>query len=598
MRCCFALVGCFLLVFAADAKDVTIGLNFSGSNLSESGFRPPDTMGTVGPGHIVEMINGRYRVYDKSNGNLQQNVSLNTFWANANAPHAGSFSFDPRVQFDPTVDRYFATSVDNASNANNFLFAVSNSANPLDGWAGFSIDADSDDAQWADFPQMGFSDDTVLVSANMFGLTGDFEINMLVLPKADLLTATPSIANAVLLEDEFAASGFNFSLQPAIDLQGSGRPLRMFTTESSFNDEVNVVQLDNPLTAPSLNVRPSVVVDSYDGPPLADQPGPKVDLDSGGSRTRSAVTLIDDHYYGVHGVDVDGRAALRWYKIDADTLQLASEGVLADDELNLIYGSIAANELGDIVVGFTATSPTTFAGAYAAVGETDSAGNVTFGELLELQAGVSDYEGLSSSGRNRWGDYSATVVDPDDPLTFWTFQEFVSSTDEWSIQISQLTLSIGGDFNDDGDYDCLDVDPLVAEIAAGTNDSAFDLTGDGLVKNDDLDAWLVSAGGINLGAGKVYLRGDANLDGTVDGGDFLVWNDNKFSSLAAWCGGDFNASGNVDGADFLIWNDNKFQSSDVISVPEPAAGWLVAWMLILATAGRRCRKFLTVGFAE
>ncbi|GAH09253.1 unnamed protein product, partial [marine sediment metagenome] len=83
------------------------------------------------------------------------------------------------------------------------------------------------------------------------------------------------------------------------------------------------------------------------------------------------------------------------------------------------------------------------------------------------------------------------------------------------------------------------------------------LTDDGLVDLDDRDTWLAEAGGMNLGPGQAYLLGDANLDGL----DFVDWNDNKFTSLAAWCAGDFNADGVVDGLDFTIWNDNKFQSS-------------------------------------
>jgi hypothetical protein len=134
---------------------------------------------------------------------------------------------------------------------------------------------------------------------------------------------------------------------------------------------------------------------------------------------------------------------------------------------------------------------------------------------------------------------------------------------------------VDGDFNDDGVYDCLDIDALVAEIAMETNGLAFDMTGDGLVDLADRDAWLTEAGAINLGPGKVYLLGDANLDGFVDGLDFIEWNTNKFTSVAAWCAGDFNADGVVDGLDFIIWNANKFQSSDratQIVLPRPSSG--------------------------
>jgi hypothetical protein len=85
------------------------------------------------------------------------------------------------------------------------------------------------------------------------------------------------------------------------------------------------------------------------------------------------------------------------------------------------------------------------------------------------------------------------------------------------------------------------------------------------------------------------LAADANLDGVVDGLDFIVWNATKFTSVAAWCSGDFNANGVVDGLDFVLWNDNKFTSSDGVSaVPEPSTVVvLFAGVLGLAVV-RRC----------
>lgn len=56
---------------------------------------------------------------------------------------------------------------------------------------------------------------------------------------------------------------------------------------------------------------------------------------------------------------------------------------------------------------------------------------------------------------------------------------------------------------------------------------------------------------------------DANLDGVVDGQDFVVWNANKFTPTGKWSQADWNADGVTDGQDFIIWNGNKFQSSDL-----------------------------------
>ena len=138
---------------------------------------------------------------------------------------------------------------------------------------------------------------------------------------------------------------------------------------------------------------------------------------------------------------------------------------------------------------------------------------------------------------------------------------------------------IGPDFSGNGTVGCEDVDGLVAAIVAGANDPTYDITGDTLVNDADLDEWLVQAGAVLNTNGNPILPGDADLDGNVNGADFLVWNDNKFTTNPAWCAGDFDADGNVNGADFLIWNDNKFTSSDVSAVPEPAGMTFLATLV-------------------
>lgn len=128
-----------------------------------------------------------------------------------------------------------------------------------------------------------------------------------------------------------------------------------------------------------------------------------------------------------------------------------------------------------------------------------------------------------------------------------------------------------GDFNSDGVLNLPDIDLLVAEIAAGSNSIFFDLTGDQAVDLDDRDAWLAIAGAANLPSGNSYLLGDANLDGVVDGQDFIAWNAHKFQATARWQDGDFNADGVVDGQDFIVWNASKFQSANslpLLTAPE------------------------------
>ncbi len=155
---------------------------------------------------------------------------------------------------------------------------------------------------------------------------------------------------------------------------------------------------------------------------------------------------------------------------------------------------------------------------------------------------------------------------------------------------------IDADFNNDGMINGADIDLLTMDIANMTNDvGMFDLTGDGSVTLDDVNQWLADAGAANLPSMNPYLIGDANLDGTVDGQDFIQWNSAKFTGTGKWTMADFNADGQTDGQDFIDWNTNKFMSSDSLSaVPEPAMD-VVMLLLVCGGASRGRRLWPPAG---
>ncbi|MEM7314009.1 MAG: reprolysin-like metallopeptidase, partial [Planctomycetota bacterium] len=99
-----------------------------------------------------------------------------------------------------------------------------------------------------------------------------------------------------------------------------------------------------------------------------------------------------------------------------------------------------------------------------------------------------------------------------------------------SFEVNIGGTMVDGDFDDDGDLDCADIDALTMAVAGGSTDLAFDLTGDGVVNFDDVDDWVINEKGT--------LHGDANLDMNVDVGDFAIWNANKFTFGTGWCSGD------------------------------------------------------------
>ena len=189
-----------------------------------------------------------------------------------------------------------------------------------------------------------------------------------------------------------------------------------------------------------------------------------------------------------------------------------------------------------------------------------------------------------ATAANRLGGFDSLTFDTPNALTVVGSLSYSGTSAFLHID----DVEVAGDFDGDLALHCSDIDALVAELASGGMDLQFDLNGDALVNLDDLDQWLADAGELNVGAG--YLYGDANLDGAVDGQDFVAWNAHKFTATPSWCDGDFNADGLVDGQDFIIWNSNKFMASDVshAMVPEPSsAAWaLFAGLGLLATRRR------------
>ncbi len=135
-----------------------------------------------------------------------------------------------------------------------------------------------------------------------------------------------------------------------------------------------------------------------------------------------------------------------------------------------------------------------------------------------------------------------------------------------------------GDFNQDGLWNCDDIDPLSQQIPTGVDELFYDMNGDGLIKRADLDDWLQVGGAQSLVSGLPYLSGDGNLDGIADISDLMIWNSNKFDQGTGWCEGNFTTDGLTDVSDFNVWNANKFTTSPAW-VPEPVVGWQLAWLL-------------------
>ena len=575
-RVLLSAMSVFAVALPAGAQSFTVGADFTGTTRSQSGFIPPDTMGAVGPNHVAELINGRFAVYDRA-GVQSVGISLNSFWSNAGVSHDGSFAFDPRLLYDPFSQRWFACSVDNAAGPNNFLVAVSSSSDPTASWSGFKIDSDGADVRWADFPTLGLNGDALVISANMFPISsGSMRVSMLVVPKADLLAVTPTVANHTLIGN-LTTFGVGTSVHPAVDMDNGSLPLPMLSAFNKVVGQLKRTDMNGPATAPSTGSPTPISVTTRSAPPDAEQPGPKKNLETNDSRFSSSVVIQDGSLWAAHPVNVDGRAAIEWYQIRQSDNVVLQSGLIADDDLAFYYPSISVNDYGDVVIGFSGSSESQYVSTYAAVGDTLS-GVTTFSAPTLLHAGVSDYERLDTINRNRWGDYSATVADPTNPFRFWTFQEYVHATNEWATRITELVVPNRADFDGDFDADADDVDILCANVGGGS--ALYDLDGDADVDADDLTVMIETL--IELVDGRLGTAvGDFNLDGLVNATDLATMNVGFGLTGLGYADGNANCDTFIDATDLAILAANfGYIALSGGSVPEPASLTLLSLVAI------------------
>ncbi|MGH3362840.1 MAG: hypothetical protein ACRDOM_10330, partial [Nocardioides sp.] len=455
----------------------TLGLNIElsrlGGGAGNSGSIPPDTMGAVGPDHIVEMINGNLEIFDKTTGASVEDASLNNFWTNrvGVGPFNAGRVFDPRIVYDPASERWFATVIDDdidadnngtSETSSNLFVGRSDTSDPTGDWDGLTIDADTVGAEeFHDYETLGLDADGV------YSCTQDFQgggnESCYSLPKADLLQAAPTAANLTRFEATPAGlPATSGSWQPALDFGLSDGRAAILGSTGTALQRTDIFGAAGAGATLGTSV-PIAGDPGHAGPPAARQPD---DTDAGDAaetienvapRFVGNVVERGNSLWAAHAVQGSGaNSAIRWYQINESTNTVQQTGLVDDPNRDFHEPSITVNAHGDVVIGYTCSGPTLSPSVCVSLGQT--AGGVTTFQAPEILATGNGYYYRDSctppgcNERNRWGDYSATVVDPVDPCSFWTFQEYVAvggtgdvgpgeaESGAWGTRVSKITF--------------------------------------------------------------------------------------------------------------------------------------------------------------
>ncbi len=429
----------------------------------DTGRFPPDTHGAVGLNHLMVVHNGRVRIQSKA-GSLISNVSLVGFWASL--PNAPADVFDPKVLYDPYSGRWVLTAVaERRSAGSSVMMGVSQTSDPTGNWNIYRVDADSTNLLWADYPSIGFNKDWIVVHTNMFPVvdgTGSFTSHLYVFNKANLYaggqglytlikapnlggTIVPAITHDATLSTLYLLQNWNGN-------SGGSGYIGLYRITGSVGAEVlNVANGTSPTLIGTPNPWSSSTPEISGTTDFAPQLSSTLKVQNNDSRIQTLV-YRNNSLWGVHTVFLPAgsspaRSAVQWWELST-TGTIKQRGRIDDATGNTFYAfpSIAVNRDNDVLIGYSRYSPTQYvSGNYSFRAGTDPLNSLR--DDTVLRAGDATYfkAGTATPPRNRWGDFSGTVVDPANDKDMWTIQEYAATpaggTDKWATWWGRVSLT-------------------------------------------------------------------------------------------------------------------------------------------------------------
>lgn len=430
------------------------------------GFIPPDTMGAVGTTQYVQLINGGFGVYSKATGAALSVKSDNDFWSAAGGQVTNG---DPRIMFNANANRWVALSFGATVNNGipNIQIAVSDTDDALGGWKSTVFTGYNPANLFrpiADYPTMAMDRNALYIGTNNFagstaGGTQSWRGTTLnVIPLAEIFAAGgPSAANNKQFNNYFNTPGqttnfAGFAIQ-GVNSNDSSSTGNIFTV-SATDYAVQRYDILNAGTAgASMTAVQTLANGSYTGlcggtNCAARQPGQAGtgsaatglrNIDALDDRISSSVFEVNGRIYAVQTIMKAGNdhTQVRYYVIDSTTNAILSQGEIGDNTFDYYQGSLAVNNKGQVVISYNrsggiATGTDGRISIFAQAFETRANGTlVAKGDALLLKQsltggylnGNTEASG-SPAGRQRWGDYSSTTLDPTDQNMFWVMGQF------------------------------------------------------------------------------------------------------------------------------------------------------------------------------
>ncbi|GMW02234.1 MAG: hypothetical protein AMXMBFR84_33700 [Candidatus Hydrogenedentota bacterium] len=445
--------------------------------LDGSEEKPPDTHCAVGTGagsagRIVEVTNNGITIFDKTGSTVASSIDLDAFVPTTTTKGA----FDPKVIFDQHSSRFFVVVLDgNLPNSggsggeSRLHIAQSKTATP-GGFTGADwnfhvadtlVEFPGDGAgpgpssgyeSWFDYPGIGADSTRLVITGNMFDSGGTGRGTKIRVYDKSTIGTTNTFTDFDV--DAVATTGIS-TVQPA-HTYGTTDNGNFYMINRFGSTLYRLWEIGGTAASPTLVAGTHTTTRSWTagtqiaaGAPQSGVTG--ITISTLSSRVMNAVyrggsvwcTLSAD-------TDSDSKTEVVWFEINTNGGNPTAPSVAQSGSINgsdsdewTFMPSINVNTNDDVAVCFSQSFSDQFVDIRVATrtsGETAG----TMQTSVVYKTSVGEYDDFNSTNPERWGDYSACVVDPDDDTTFWIANEYCSvarsSGDDaaWGTWIAKL----------------------------------------------------------------------------------------------------------------------------------------------------------------
>jgi hypothetical protein len=336
------------------------------------------------------------------------------------------------------------------------LVAVSATSDPGAAWYRYKYAVGA--SPLIDFPMLGFNKDKIIVSVTYLSIASGTALA--IFDKDTLYSGTAPVLGSTYSWSELdGTKGFVFA--PALTYDTNQPSLFLVQTANSGKGALALYEITGTVAAPVITATfyPTNSTggwasrgfgDAYGN--FAPQAGTNQLIDTDDDRM-SSVVYRNGFLWCAHTIFLPASnptySAVQWWKINPSNGNVIERNIIGSPTLYCAYPSIAVNRFNDALIGYSTFSSNQYASAaYSLKACSNSIGKIQGSALLK--AGLATYSVRYPNGRCRWGDYSATMVDPINDTDFWTIQEYAAAYeqvgtnfyDRWATWWGKIELAV------------------------------------------------------------------------------------------------------------------------------------------------------------